>query len=449
MPIVGAHTFTSVARSVAAVAALLVASAPVSAQTNVNVVEFLPAPAHHVVAASGQPVVARYEFLVYQAGALDPYLRVNLGKPAPQADGVIRTDFRGLVPVWPLPNVRSESRIAAYGPDGYVFSPVSNSFTYACSFALSATDQSFAAAGGTGTVQMTAGAPCGWAVSSAASWITPTAATGAGSAAVSFTVAAHTGTTDRTGTLTIGPQTLTILQKAPVATEPPPGTTPGTTPALVSYLSDLPWTSMKNGWGPAERDRSNGDKLAGDGPTLTLNGRTYAKGLGAHAPSDLRFRLDGTCSVFEAEMGVDDLVGANGSVVFQVLGDGLKLFDSGVMTGSTATRLVKLDVTGRVELALLVTDAGNGNASDHADWASARVTCADPATNPTKATAYVEQAGLAVLEAERYDAMVTRGGKSWVPQAAAAFAGGSAVQAGPNTDTLIDSNYVTTSPELR
>ena len=50
-----------------------------------------------------------------------------------------------------------------------------------------------------------------------------------------------------------------------------------------TYLSDLPWTSMINGWGPAERDRSNGELGASDGATLTLNGVTYAKGLGVHA----------------------------------------------------------------------------------------------------------------------------------------------------------------------
>ena len=31
------------------------------------------------------------------------------------------------------------------------------------------------------------------------------------------------------------------------------------------YLSDMPWTSELNGWGPAERDRSNGELGDNDG----------------------------------------------------------------------------------------------------------------------------------------------------------------------------------------
>src|SRR4030095_6410355 len=48
------------------------------------------------------------------------------------------------------------------------------------------------------------------------------------------------------------------------------------------YLSDLPMLRAKNGWGPIERDKSNGEQAAGDGRTITLNGSTYAKGLGVH-----------------------------------------------------------------------------------------------------------------------------------------------------------------------
>ena len=40
---------------------------------------------------------------------------------------------------------------------------------------------------------------------------------------------------------------------------------------------------MTNGWGPVERDLSNGEKAQGKhGDTITLNGVTFAKGLGGH-----------------------------------------------------------------------------------------------------------------------------------------------------------------------
>ena len=40
---------------------------------------------------------------------------------------------------------------------------------------------------------------------------------------------------------------------------------------ILPFISDLTWTSATNGWGPTERDRSNGEDGAGDGGVLRLN----------------------------------------------------------------------------------------------------------------------------------------------------------------------------------
>jgi uncharacterized delta-60 repeat protein len=139
-------------------------------------------------------------------------------------------------------------------------------------------------------------------------------------------------------------------------------------------------TFARNSWGPVERNRSNGEQQAGDGKPPTLNGKVYAQGYGVHAGSELRFSLQGTggaqCNNFTADIGVDDEVGSRGSVVFQVYGDGVKLYDSGLLTGNSATRRVNVGVVGRQELRLVVTDAGNGISYDHADWADPRLNCA-------------------------------------------------------------------------
>jgi hypothetical protein len=148
--------------------------------------------------------------------------------------------------------------------------------------------------------------------------------------------------------------------------------------ATVRYLSDISWASATSGWGPVEKDRSNGEQPAGDGRTISLAGRTYAKGLGAHAYSDIRFGVGG-CTSFNSDVGIDDEARPGGSVVFQVWADGSKLFDSGTLNGNSAARNVNLDVSGKNELALIVTDAGDGTAFDHADWANAQVTCNDAA----------------------------------------------------------------------
>ena len=142
-----------------------------------------------------------------------------------------------------------------------------------------------------------------------------------------------------------------------------------------SYLSDRSWTSMINGWGSAERDRSNGELGANDGGTLSVNGATYAKGLGVHSYSEVRYMLNGQCSTFEASVGVDDEVGSRGSVVFHVVVDGVERYTSGVITGVSVSQPVLVSVSGARELTLVVTDAGDGLHFDHADWADAHVHC--------------------------------------------------------------------------
>ena len=133
------------------------------------------------------------------------------------------------------------------------------------------------------------------------------------------------------------------------------------------------WTEIANGWGPVEKDRSNGQTGPNDGITLRLNGVTYAKGLGTHAESDIRFALAGACSLLTAQIGIDDEITVDGSVIFQVYADGsaTPLYDSGVMTSATATKSLSVNLTGVNTLRLVVTGGPDGNGSDHADWADA------------------------------------------------------------------------------
>jgi hypothetical protein len=256
------------------IGAMLAAATPLHAQvTNPNVIAFLPPP--------DQATVSRYDVIVYEAGTTRNLLTIPLGKPAPQADGLIRVDIGASFKTWPYPGMTVDARVAAFNSAGTAVSTPSNTFVF-------------------------------------------------------------------------------------VATT----TTSGTT-----YLSDLPWTSMSNGWGPVERDRSNGEDKTGDGRAIVLNGITFRKGLGAHASSLVRYTLSSRCSRFEATVGVDDEVGSNGSVVFEVWADGVLLFKSAAMRGSTASVPVSVALGGRTRLTLVVGDGGDGNGSDHGDWGDARVVC--------------------------------------------------------------------------
>jgi hypothetical protein len=83
-------------------------------------------------------------------------------------------------------------------------------------------------------------------------------------------------------------------------------------------VSDLPFTAT-NGWGPVERNTSNGEAVPGDGRPITLNGTTYPKGLGVHSPGAVTLNLAGNCTRLSATVGVDDQVAAADSVRFAVV----------------------------------------------------------------------------------------------------------------------------------
>ncbi len=153
----------------------------------------------------------------------------------------------------------------------------------------------------------------------------------------------------------------------------------GVEPALPRgevYLSDLQWTYAVSGYGPVELDTSSGVNGLGDGLPLTLRGAVYAKGLGAHAASLVRYRLGKACREFRADIGIDDETAGAGAVAFEVWADGEQLFDSGTLLGTSPVQRVNVDVSGRSELRLMVGFVDDYT-MDHADWADARLVCDD------------------------------------------------------------------------
>ncbi len=139
--------------------------------------------------------------------------------------------------------------------------------------------------------------------------------------------------------------------------------------------SDLSWLASSNGWGPAERDRSNGEQAAGDGATLKIGGTTFAKGIGMHADAAVQVYLGRACRTFTAQVGVDAESGANGLVRFAVYGDGRLLGYSVAKGGGQAPTRLSVSTVGYLTLELRVTDARNGINYDHADWGSPTLVC--------------------------------------------------------------------------
>lgn len=82
-----------------------------------------------------------------------------------------------------------------------------------CSYAINPTSASVASSGGTGNVSVTTGTGCSWTATSSVPWITVTSgSSGSGNGTVGYSVEAYSGSTDRTGTVTIAGQTFTVTQ---------------------------------------------------------------------------------------------------------------------------------------------------------------------------------------------------------------------------------------------
>ncbi|MFG2627180.1 endo-alpha-N-acetylgalactosaminidase family protein [Streptomyces sp. NPDC048473] len=169
-------------------------------------------------------------------------------------------------------------------------------------------------------------------------------------------------------TYTVGGAQRTLGAQTSVRTLPPPPTTD-------SWASDLDWTASENGWGPVEKDLSNGETGTGDGSPLTIGGAVYTKGLGSHAPAKVRYYLGGKCTSFTAQVGVDDVQKSAGSVQFSVTADGTEKVKSPVLKAADSAWSLTADVTGAKYVELVVGDGGDGNGNDHADWGDARFHC--------------------------------------------------------------------------
>jgi hypothetical protein len=138
-----------------------------------------------------------------------------------------------------------------------------------------------------------------------------------------------------------------------------------------TYLSDLvpaeykfePFLDLQ--W-PLRNDRNV------SGGFLTLRGVEYAKGLGVHSRSSVAYRVDGKFRWFHAVLGIDDETEGKGSVVFEVLADGKRIYKSDVLTGSNPpVALERLDIAGTKLLTLRVDYATLGDIQDHANWCDA------------------------------------------------------------------------------
>ncbi len=157
-------------------------------------------------------------------------------------------------------------------------------------------------------------------------------------------------------------------------------------PAHSLWLDSLDITKTEQDYGQPHAGKTV------DNNALTLGGVVYPHGLGTHAASQVVVDLKGATTRFEAMVGVDDERKGQGSVVFQVYVDGIKKAETKTLHGGDPAVPISVDLTGAKRLLLTVTDAGDGNTNDHADWAGARLTLA-PGAAARPVTAVLPVAG--------------------------------------------------------
>ena len=143
------------------------------------------------------------------------------------------------------------------------------------------------------------------------------------------------------------------------------------TPAkqTATQLSSLTPTSATAGWGTVQTNASV------SGNPIRVAGTTYASGLGTHAASTITYNLAGAYTTFASTVGVDQEEDGkgSGSVDFQVYGDGVLLFDSGVLTNDQSAAF-SVGIAGVRTLTLVATNGIAGSIDyDHADWAGAQL----------------------------------------------------------------------------
>lgn len=130
------------------------------------------------------------------------------------------------------------------------------------------------------------------------------------------------------------------------------------------YLDAIDPISVEQGWGTLQKNRSVWEK------PMMIAGRRFLRGLGTHAPSHIRYALDGQFKRFQCWAGADSATSP--TIKFEVRVDGASKWQSELMTRDKAPVFVDVDVSGAKSLELIVDEMGSFGA-DHADWADARL----------------------------------------------------------------------------
>ncbi|MBL7008823.1 MAG: NPCBM/NEW2 domain-containing protein, partial [Planctomycetes bacterium] len=139
------------------------------------------------------------------------------------------------------------------------------------------------------------------------------------------------------------------------------------TPPGHRWLSDEEAALGSQEWGTLRRGRSV------EGRPMKIRGRMYTRGFGTHAESEVPWFHDGSAAIFSGLVGIDDEVAIGASAEFQIWNGESMLWSSGVVGRDDPAQMFHVDLEGLHVVYLRVTDGGDGNSYDHADWVELEV----------------------------------------------------------------------------
>lgn len=154
------------------------------------------------------------------------------------------------------------------------------------------------------------------------------------------------------------------------ASPPASPSAPRPSAATVHRLDRLPRGGGSDG--PSVRE---GSSRLWQRSELRIGGRDRGYGVTVSAHSSVVVDLGGACTSFEALAGVDDLTALRGAVRFSVYGDGVRLWESGVVRRGEEPVPVRVPLAGVRTLRLVVEPNSVLDSVVMADWARARIGC--------------------------------------------------------------------------
>ncbi|MEV0445620.1 sigma-70 family RNA polymerase sigma factor [Streptomyces spectabilis] len=160
----------------------------------------------------------------------------------------------------------------------------------------------------------------------------------------------------------------------PTPPRPTPTPTPTPPPAPVVYQ----WNELEYGLtgdGTKPEMRLGESSWVWQRWGMSIADKRYGHGVTVHGTSSVTIDLNRKCTSYEALVGVDDMTMRLGQVRFSVYADGVRLWRSQLVKGGDQAVPVRVDLTGRKTIRLVVEPHTHFDSVALADWAQSRLRC--------------------------------------------------------------------------